>query len=90
LKKFPPADSRVESGLAEEIEGKLGLQEKEVPKVRWKGWINTGQDSQEVILERADGAFCPIATMHVLRDKLESGVPFEGDCFFIGKDGFVI
>jgi hypothetical protein len=37
LTKFPPADSRVESGLAEEIEGKLSLQKKEVPKVRWKG-----------------------------------------------------
>ncbi len=28
--------------------------------------------------------------MHVWRDKLESGVPFEGDCFFIGGAGFVI
>jgi hypothetical protein len=33
LKKFPRADSRVESGLAEEIEDKLGLREKEVLKV---------------------------------------------------------
>ena len=37
LKKFPFTDSRVESGLLENIEGKFGLQEKEVPKVRWKG-----------------------------------------------------
>ncbi len=37
MKKFPCAESRVESGLVEEIEGKLGLREKEVPKVRWKG-----------------------------------------------------
>jgi hypothetical protein len=37
LKKIPHTDSRVESGLLEENEGKLGLQEKEVPKVRWKG-----------------------------------------------------
>jgi hypothetical protein len=28
--------------------------------------------------------------MDVWRDKLESGVPFEGDCFFIGGAGFVI
>jgi hypothetical protein len=28
--------------------------------------------------------------MHVLRDELESGIPFEGDRFFIGGAGFVI
>ncbi len=28
--------------------------------------------------------------MHVWRDKLEGGVPFEGDRFFIGSAGFVI
>ncbi len=43
-----------------------------------------------MILERANGTFRPIAAMHVWRDKLESGVPFEGDCFFIGGAGFVI
>jgi hypothetical protein len=37
LKKIPCSDLRVESGLLEEIEGKLGLREKEVPKVRWRG-----------------------------------------------------
>jgi hypothetical protein len=36
-KKIPRTDSRVKSGLSEEIEGKLSLPEKEVPKVRWKG-----------------------------------------------------
>jgi hypothetical protein len=69
----------------EEIEGKVGLREKEVTKVRWKGLINTGQDCQEVVLERVNGAFCPIVVMHVWRDKLESGVTFEGDCFFISS-----
>ncbi len=43
-----------------------------------------------MILERENGVFCPIAAMHVGRDKLESGIPFEGDCFFIGGTGFVI
>ncbi len=66
------------------------MQEKEVPKVRWKGQINTGQDCQEVVLERGNGALCPIAAMHVWRDELEGGVPLEGDCFFIGGAGFVI
>jgi hypothetical protein len=32
--KFPCTDSRVECDLLEEIESKLGLLEKEVPKVR--------------------------------------------------------
>jgi hypothetical protein len=43
-----------------------------------------------VIIERANGAFHPIVVMHVWGDELKSGVPFEGDCFFIGGTGFVI
>jgi hypothetical protein len=43
-----------------------------------------------VILERANGAFCPIALMHVWRDEFKCGIPFEGDCFFIGGAGIVI
>ena len=43
-----------------------------------------------MILECSYGAFCPIVAMHVWRDKLESDIPFEGDCFFIGGAGFVI
>jgi hypothetical protein len=66
------------------------LQEKEVPKVRWKDRIDAGQDCQEVVLERANDPLHSIAAMHVWRDKLEAGVPLEGDCFFIGGAGFVI
>ncbi len=43
-----------------------------------------------MVLERANGALHPIAAMHVWRDKLEGGVPLEGDCFFISGAGFVI
>ncbi len=43
-----------------------------------------------MILERANGAFCPIAAIHVWRDKLEGRVPLEGDCFFIRGAGFLI
>ncbi len=74
----------------EDIEGKFSLWEKEVPKVRWKGCINAGQDCQEVVLECANGALCPIAAIHVWRDELEGGIPLEGDCFFISGAGFVI
>jgi hypothetical protein len=52
--------------------------------------MDTSQDSQNVILERANGAFCLIAVMHVWKDELENGVPFEGDRFLIGGAGFVI
>ncbi len=73
-----------------EIEGKFSLQEKEVPKVRWKGCIDTGQDCQEVVLERVNNALHPIVAMHVWRDKLEGGIPLVGDCFFISRPSFVI
>ncbi len=43
-----------------------------------------------MILERANGKFRPIAAMHVWRNELESGIPLEGDCFFIGGAGFFI
>ncbi len=43
-----------------------------------------------MILEHANSAFCPIAAMHVWRDKLEVGILLEGDCFFIGRSGFVV
>ncbi len=66
------------------------MREKEVPKVRWKGHINASQDCQEVVLERVNGTLHPIAVMHVWRDKLEGGIPLEGDCFFISGAGFVI
>ena len=66
------------------------MQEKEVPKVRWKGLINAGQYCQEVALERANGALRPIVEMHVWRDKLKGGIPLESDCFFISRAGFVI
>ncbi len=65
------------------------MQEKEVPKVRWKGRIDASQDCQEVVLEHANGMLYLIAAMHVWRDKLEGGIPLKGDCFFISGAGFV-
>jgi hypothetical protein len=43
-----------------------------------------------VVLECANGTLYPIVVMHVWRDKLEGGVPLEGDGFFISRAGFVI
>ncbi len=45
---------------------------------------------QEVVLECANGALCQIAAMCVWRDKLEGGLPLEGERFFISRAGFVI
>ncbi len=77
-------------GLSEEMEGKFSLREKKIPKVRWKGHINAGQDCQEVVLEHANCAFCLIAAMHVWRDELEGGTPLKSDYFFVSGAGFVI
>jgi hypothetical protein len=43
-----------------------------------------------VILECVNGAFRPIAAMHVWTDELKGGVLLEGNCFFIGGAGFAI
>ncbi len=43
-----------------------------------------------MVLECANGEFCPILAMHVWRDELEGGVPLEGDCFFLSGARFVI
>jgi hypothetical protein len=74
--------------LSKEIEGKLCLWEKEIPKIGWKCSIDASQDCQEVVLEGANDPFCPIAAMHVRRNKLEGGLPLEDDSFFVGCTGF--
>jgi hypothetical protein len=90
LKEFPSTDSGIQSGLPKKIEGKFGLWEKEIPKVGSKSSIDSCQDCQEVVLERANGALRPITAMHFRGDELEFGVPFEGDGFFVRRAGFVI
>jgi hypothetical protein len=90
LKELPCTDSRVERGLSKEIEGEFCLWEQEIPKIRWICSIDAGQDCQEVVLEGANGPLCPIAVMHGRGNKLEGGLPLEGDSFFVGRAGFVI
>ena len=43
-----------------------------------------------MVLEGANGALRPIATMHVRGDELECSVPLEGYGFFVSRAGFVI
>jgi hypothetical protein len=66
------------------------LQEEQVPQVWWTRLVNSSKDGNEVILEGSDGAFVPIAMMHVWRDKLELGTPCKGDCLFEGSAGVVV
>jgi len=76
--------------LTKKIEGKFGLWEQEIPKVGRKSCIDSCKDCQEVVLEGANGVLHPIAAMHVRRDKLEFGVPLEGDGFFVRRAGLII
>ena len=43
-----------------------------------------------MVLEGANGTLCPIAAMHVWGNKLEGGIPLEGDGLFVRQAGFVI
>ena len=43
-----------------------------------------------MVLEGANGTLCPIAAIHVQRNKLEGGIPLEGDGLFVRQAGFVI
>jgi hypothetical protein len=54
LEVLPSRDPRIERCLSEEIESELSLRQEEIPKVRGKGGIHTGQDGKEVILESAN------------------------------------
>ncbi len=80
----------IESGLVEKIEGEFSLWQKKVPKVRWKGEVDTGNNCQEMVIERANSAFSPVLAMHVWWDKLEFWVPLEGDCFLVFHAGFIV
>jgi hypothetical protein len=90
LDKFPCTNPWIKSGLTEKIEGELSLWQKKVPKVRWKGGVNTVQNCQEVVLERANSAFSLVLEMPVRWDKLEFCIPLEGDCFLVFHAGFVV
>jgi hypothetical protein len=65
LEKFPRTNPWIESVLMEKIEGEFSLWQKKVPKVRWKGGVNAGKNCQEVVLERANSAFCLFLVIHV-------------------------
>ena len=53
-------------------------------KVGREGGVDTGQDGNEVIFERADGTFSAVLSMHVRKDKLKFCFPSEGDGLLVG------
>jgi hypothetical protein len=43
-----------------------------------------------VVLERENGAFHSVAMVHIRWDKLELGMPLEGDSFVVCHAGFIV
>ncbi len=52
---------------SKEVEGEFSLGQQEVPTIAWESWGGAGQDGQEMIFERAYGAFGTVAAMHMRR-----------------------
>jgi hypothetical protein len=52
--------------------------------------INARQYCKEVVLEHANSAFSLVLVMHIWQDKLELGVPLEGDGFLVCRTGLVV
>ncbi len=76
--------------MAEKIEGEFSLWQKKVPTVWGKCEVDASQFCQEMVLERANSAFSPVLAMHIWWDKLEFGIPLEGDGFFLCRTGLII
>jgi hypothetical protein len=61
----------VDAGATEEVESQQCLGQEAIPQVHGKFFVQATEPCDEVILERADGAFRGIATMDARRNKLE-------------------
>ena len=51
--------------MAEKVEGEFGLREEFFPLIVWEGWGYAGEDTEEVRLEGAYGAFGYVAAMNI-------------------------
>ena len=75
--------------MPEEVDGQLCLRQEEVPSVWWKRRVDTGQNGDKVGLERLDGSFSFVATVHVGWDKsVGAFMGFDGQ--LVSFTGFVI
>jgi hypothetical protein len=68
VEELPCRDPRVEGSLLQKIESELSLRKEEVPEVRGKGRIHSGQDGKEVVLESLNRVLSRVRAMHVRRD----------------------
>ena len=76
---FPGRHVRGKGGMAEEVQGELGLQKKLVPEEVGKRIRDDVKDGKEVSFKSAYGAFGYIAAMAIWREKLEGAFPFVND-----------
>ena len=75
--------------MPEEVEGHIGLDEEDNPKVFRKGGFDTDEDGQEVGFEGIDGPFGGVVTVDVWGNELELSLPIFLDKYFLFGTGFV-
>ena len=90
LEILPSADSWVENGLPEAIEGQFSLWEKQGPEIRGKHRIHSCQDRKEVAFEGVDGTLRSIPAVHVRGNNLELGFPLDSDGLLVRGVSFVV
>ena len=90
VKGFPIGEEGSDGGLAEKIEGELGMQEEFHPQVVREGWRDADEDAEEVSFECADGTFSYVAPMDFGGYQLVCSCPDVGDVAAVFLAGFVV
>ena len=89
IKLGPGRELRVEAGATEQIQGEDSLGDEAIPQVEGKELVHTAETSNEVIFERADGAFGGVSTVDAGRRKLEVDV-FRMEKLLQGLSAFIV
>ena len=76
--------------MAEEVDSDFSLWEEEIPTILGEGWVNAGEDGDEMGFEGADGSFSLISAMHVRWHFLVSDIPCVVDAVDICGASFVV
>jgi hypothetical protein len=90
LEELPCTDPWIEQSMLKKIEGEFGLWKEKVPKVQGKRRIDTARIARKWSLNTKNGAFCSVAMMHIRREKLELGMPLQGDSFLVCHPGLIV
>ena len=56
---------RVDAGATEQVEGKLGLRQEQIPKMEWEVGVGGAKTCDEVVFESSNGTFGSIAPVVV-------------------------